>query len=78
MASINIHYFGEIAEKTSKPSETIQIETLDTTQVLAFLKRTYHIEGNGIQVAVNQELVTKNTNFIETDEIAILSPFAGG
>lgn len=78
MATLHIHYFGEIAEKTGKPSETIEIRVLDTSQVLKFLKNTYQIDSNGIQVAVNQELVTENTPLSKTDEIAILSPFAGG
>ncbi|MFT5863367.1 MAG: molybdopterin converting factor small subunit [Flavobacteriales bacterium] len=78
MATIHIHYFGEIAEKTGTPSETIEVTLLSTSGVLEFLKKTYQIQGNGVQVAVNQELVTENTPLSKTDEIAILSPFAGG
>lgn len=78
MATIHIHYFGEIAEKTGKASETIEVALLNTSGVFDFLKNTYQIESNGIQVAVNQELVTENTPLSKTDEIAILSPFAGG
>jgi len=78
MATLHIQYFGEIAEKTGKPSEVIEEVVHNTSQLLDFLKNTYQIESNGIQVAVNQELVTKSTPLSETDEIAILSPFAGG
>lgn len=78
MATIHIQYFGEIAEKTNKASESIQIDVLTTSHILQFLKNTYQIEGNGIQLAVNQELVNTTIKLKETDEIAILSPFAGG
>ncbi len=78
MATLHIQYFGEIAEKTDKTSEHITLQVLETSQVLTYLKKTYQIEKNGIQVAVNQELITENTLLKETDEIAILSPFAGG
>jgi len=78
MATINIKYFGEIAEKTGKSSEAIAIEKLNTTSILKFLKQQYAIADKGIQIAINQELVTEEIAVLESDEIAILSPFAGG
>jgi len=78
MEEIRVKYFGEIAEKTGQTEETIMLKTLDTASILDFLNSSYDIDTTFVKVAVNQELVTKNSTLKLSDDIAILSPFAGG
>ena len=77
---MEVKYFGEIAERTNTTSQHISLEKKSLFELLSFLKDTYGIESNDIHIAVNHNLVSKENDleFKETDEIAILSPFAGG
>lgn len=78
MEEIRVKYFGEIAEKTGLTEEFIVLETLDTASILTFLNTRYDIDITFLKIAVNQELITKNSLLTSQDDIAILSPFAGG
>ena len=44
------------------------------------IKSTYKLHIEDIHIAVNHDIVSinENINLKETDEVAILSPFAGG
>ena len=77
---MEVKYFGEIAEKTKATSQTITLEKNSLFELLSFLKDTYSIESKDIHIAVNHNLISKETDleFNNNDEIAILSPFAGG
>lgn len=76
---MKVIYFGEIADITKKTSEEVaQIKSV--ASLTAFLKTTYNINEEDMHIAVNFRLVDKNAGLtIEpSDEIAVLSPFAGG
>lgn len=77
---MEIKYFGEIAEKTNKTNETISIEKQSLFELISFLENEYNIVTKDIQIAVNHNLVSKDIDisFNDKDEVAILSPFAGG
>jgi molybdopterin converting factor small subunit len=77
---MEIKYFGEIAEKTNKTNETISIEKQSLFELISFLENEYNILTKDIQIAVNHNLVSKDIDiyFNDKDEVAILSPFAGG
>lgn len=77
MIRIVIKYYGEVAEKAQKEKEIINLEESSTQSILEYLKETYGL-AEELKVAVNLELVTSNTIIESTDEIAILSQFAGG
>ncbi len=77
MIRITVKYYGEVAEKAQKEEEIINIEESNTQAILDYLKQTYGL-AQEVKVAVNLELVTSATTIESTDEIAILSQFAGG
>ncbi|GAL74564.1 hypothetical protein JCM19275_3419 [Nonlabens ulvanivorans] len=78
METIEVHYFGEIAEKTAKTIEQIVIPQYNTAGLKDYLLETYGITTATIKIAINKQLVDKNTVFTQGDTIAVLSPFAGG
>ena len=77
---MEIKYFGEIAERTDTTSQNISLEKKSLFELLSFLKDTYGIDSNDIHIALNHNLISKEVDlkFDSSDEIAILSPFAGG
>lgn len=77
---MEVKYFGEIAERTDTTSQNISLEKKSLFELLSFLKDTYGIESNDIHIAVNHNLISKEVDleFDSSDEIAVLSPFAGG
>ncbi len=77
---LTIHYFGEIAEKTGLTSEKLHSQGQHISTVLAELQKKYALENGEFQVAVNHELIdlSQDLELTETDEIALLSAFAGG
>ncbi|MBP2833791.1 MoaD/ThiS family protein [Aquimarina sp. U1-2] len=78
MTEITLTYYGEVAEKTGKEQETVQLENIEIPEIMKYLESTYALNTKGIKIAVNHELATQDTQLKANDEIAILSPFAGG
>ena len=78
MKRIQVHYYGEIAEKTTKTVEEITLSELTTTGLKTYIKNTYGLTTAILKIAINKQLVTHNTTINKGDEIAILSPFSGG
>ncbi|WP_075344504.1 MoaD/ThiS family protein [Tenacibaculum agarivorans] len=78
--SIKVIYFGKIADVAKKSSEEIDLKESSTSNLIAFLQEKYKLSLEDIKIAVNQNLISKEDNLElkETDEIAILSAFAGG
>lgn len=76
---MKILYFGEIADKTNKTEELLN-EIKSLSSLINYLEKNYQLEKANYQIAVNQDLVDENSNenLKATDEIAILSAFAGG
>jgi molybdopterin converting factor small subunit len=77
---LTIHYFGEIADKTGLKSEKLESRGQQISLVLAELQEKYALQNGEFQVAVNHQLidVSQDQKVSETDEIALLSAFAGG
>lgn len=77
---MKINYFGEIADITNQTSEDIVLKNGSLSMLLSYLQSTYNIQVEDIHIAVNHEItaINKDISLKETDEIAVLSPFAGG
>jgi len=76
--TINVKYFGLIAEITACEKETILFTKSNVSEFLELLYKKYqNLENKDFQVAQNQELVTQDA-LITGNELALLPPFAGG
>lgn len=77
---MNIKYFGEISDITGKTNENVVLDGNTLTDLIAYLQKDYKLSVDDIYVAINHELVqtSQPIQIADTDEIAILSPFAGG
>ena len=75
---LKLKYFGMIAEAINKSEEDfIFVENLDALTLE--LKEKYpKLNDLNYKFAVNQTLVATNIVLKESDEIALLPPFAGG
>jgi len=79
MKNLHIKYFGEVAEKTGKSSELLELQEPSISHLIEHLKLEYRLNSSIIKIAINQELVTDDQQSLsQDDEIAVLSPFAGG
>jgi len=77
---MKVDYFGEIAEITKKTSEDISLKEKSLLELVVYLSENYKICSEDIHIAVNHTImpIDENVNLKETDEVAVLSPFAGG
>ena len=77
---IHVKYFGMIAEATNCSEEKIALESQKLVDLLQKLTIKYKLDELPLNVAVNKNIVDKNSDYTinENDEIAILPPFAGG
>lgn len=78
--SINIKYFGSVAEATGKDQESMELPAPTTVHAInEALKAQYGNLGKlKYRIAVNQELVAEQHEVNNNDELALLPPFAGG
>lgn len=77
---MKILYFGEVAEITDKIAENVLLKDNSLSELVSYLLSTYELAVEDIHIAINHTIVSINEpiNLKETDEIAVLSPFAGG
>jgi molybdopterin converting factor small subunit len=77
---ITINYFGNIAEATQSDSETLDHTSMSLEELLDLLDSKYAIGQFPFQVAVNRKIVSKQqvVTISDSDEVALLPPFAGG
>ena len=75
-----IKYFGAIAEAAQCSEEHISVSGLNVSTCLDLLSRKYNLNAFEVNVALNQNLVDVDStiNLNDSDEIALLPPFAGG
>ncbi len=79
MATIEVKYFGLIAEKLGRESESMRIELSENLELKRFFENRYSaLQGMPFQVAVNQEIRDMIGADEDINEIALLPPFAGG
>ena len=77
---ITVNYFGNIAEAVRSNSETLESKSMSLADLLDLLDSKYAIAQFPFQVAVNRKIVSKqqDLNISDSDEVALLPPFAGG
>ncbi len=77
---IRINYFGNIAEAVQSDSETLEQTSMSLAELLDLIDSKYAIGKFPFQVAVNRKIVSKQQvlNISDSDEVALLPPFAGG
>jgi molybdopterin synthase sulfur carrier subunit len=76
--TINVKYFGLIAEITACEMETILFTKSNISEFLEMLYKKYpNLENKDFQVAQNHEMVSQDA-LITGNELALLPPFAGG
>jgi molybdopterin synthase sulfur carrier subunit len=77
---ITVNYFGNIAEAAQSSSETLDHDSMSLGDLLELLDSKYSIAQFPFQVAVNRKIVSKQQalNISDSDEVALLPPFAGG
>ena len=77
---IEIKYFGAVAEKTKCEFEKIPFSEVSLQKLLQDLDEKYQFDSLTFNVAVNQKIVPKATDFAlkTSDVVALLPPFAGG
>ncbi|RAI95149.1 MoaD/ThiS family protein [Algoriphagus yeomjeoni] len=77
---ITVNYFGNIAEAAQSNSETLDKKSMSLSELLDLLDSKYAIAQFPFQVAVNRKIVSKQQalNISDSDEVALLPPFAGG
>ena len=76
--TLNIKYFGVIAEITQCHEEVFEFSKSSIDDLLTILFDKYpEIKIKDFQVAMNNEIVTKDS-IISKSEIALLPPFSGG
>lgn len=75
-----IKYYGAIAEATQCSEEQIAIKDLMVLDCIALLNEKYNLSAFEVNVALNQNLVEIDSTIKlnDSDELALLPPFAGG
>ncbi|OMP30544.1 MoaD/ThiS family protein [Mangrovimonas sp. DI 80] len=75
-----IKYFGAVAEITQCTEEHIEVKNETLSDILEQLFKKYELQQLPIHIALNANLVSieAETAIANTDEIALLPPFAGG
>ena len=77
---ITVNYFGNIAEATQTDSETLDQKSMSLEELMNLLDSKYDIRKFQFQVAVNRKIIPKQRDLTisDSDEVAVLPPFAGG
>lgn len=76
---LTINYFGMIAEAVGSSKAEFELHGKNVSDLKNELENTFpELLGMSYQIAVNQKLVSTETEITEQDEIAVLPPFAGG
>lgn len=77
---LRIRLFGILADMAGKPEIVIEINNeINTVSLLNKINKNYpEFEKTNYTIALNKKVVIGNQRINETDEIALLPPFAGG
>lgn len=77
--TINVKYFGMIAETIGKSSEQLKIEVIDDVNLKIFSENKYpQLKKMDYKIAINQQLTDILNEVLNNVEVALLPPFAGG
>ena len=75
--TINITFFGPMIDATGKETEHLDVSSTMELKELLDIKYP-ETKGINYTISVNQEILDENVLFSDSDEIAVLPPFAGG
>lgn len=76
---LTVKYFGMIAEWVGTSENEIDFSGSTVSDLKSQLERSCsELNGISYQVAVNHKISADDTGLHESDELAILPPFAGG
>lgn len=76
--TINIVYFGAIAERTGRQKEEISVDLIKDRTIVAFVTTTYpSLQDMSFTIAVDG-MIGAELDPELSKEIALLPPFAGG
>jgi molybdopterin synthase sulfur carrier subunit len=75
---INIKYFALFREKTGKKEEFIEGDFTSVKELIEYLQKKYGIDTRTLMVAVNRNIVHKEMDLSEGDEVAVFPPLCGG
>jgi molybdopterin synthase sulfur carrier subunit len=80
MLSINVKYFGMLAEAAKLENEVIKINESVTVNDLksVIIQKHPRLKKMDFQIARNLSIANINELLNDNDEIALLPPFAGG
>lgn len=78
MTNVNVTFYGVLAELAQKPS--ISLHGVSNTDELKqqLLQQYPDMAKHNFIVAVNNQLINKNTSITNGDQIAVMPPFSGG
>lgn len=75
---MNVHLYGVLEEVTGH--KVLKVDDFRSSDELTqtLKKQIPALNEYTFQIAVNQEIITENTDISSADEIAFLPPFSGG
>ena len=75
---VDVLFFGVLAEITN--NEAVSIEDIRDTDELnnKLLDQYPEMKSVTYRIAVNQKIIDSNTKLNDSDEVALMPPFAGG
>ncbi len=77
--TINIKYFGELAEITGKSEESIEVnDNIDSKLLIENIEKRFDFSKVDYKLAINKQISHNPIAIKSGDEIALLPPFAGG
>jgi molybdopterin synthase sulfur carrier subunit len=77
--TVEVKYFGMIAEKTDCTSENVSIQIKGDINLRTFFESKYPaLKSSEYKIAVNHEFTDVINESMDVFEIALLPPFAGG
>jgi molybdopterin synthase sulfur carrier subunit len=76
---VKVLFFGRLCEFVNGNSEQIYFDIYNTEHLLNEIFTKYpSLKDFTFKVAVNQELISEKQKLNDSDEIALMPPFAGG
>jgi len=80
MNTVNIEYFAILRDQAKTEKEILETDCKTLGELYQFLKERYHftLPIEIIQVALNDEFSTHDSNLSSGDKIVFIPPVAGG
>jgi molybdopterin converting factor subunit 1 len=75
---IEVMFFGQLADGTGVSSVMVE-DVTNTDMLVQMMKQRYPaLESSTYMIAVNNAMVTENSNVTPGSKIAFMPPFSGG